>query len=353
MEKCYFCEEGFNEEKLEEVRLPSGRWRYICESCKETHERTCSFCDDTFYSLDIYDNLCYDCTENTFVCEECGGRFRLDEEYRHDDYSYCENCYEEKAIIQDYNYKPSPTFRKIPGENTELFMGIELEIDGAGESSRNAKKIQDITDLIYIKHDGSLNEGFEVVSHPCTFSYHSQKFPWREILEMAEDLEYKSHDIGTCGLHIHISRDFFGNNYQEEDLNILKTLYIFEVFWSDILNFSRRTEKQAQKWAKKYFNKERTEKLTDPEMQKELLDTAKNSERYYAVNLQNEDTVEFRIFRGTLNYNTFLATLQFIYNLCNMVKDIDINNLQKISFLDICNYNKFPEMENYLKERGF
>ena len=104
---------------------------------------------------------------------------------------------------------------------------------------------------------------------------------------------------------------------------------------------------------KKYFDKERTEKLTDPEIQKELLDTAKNSERYYAVNLQNEDTVEFRIFRGTLNYNTFLATLQFVYNLCHMVKSISVADLQKISFLSICNYNKFPEMENYLKERNF
>ena len=34
--------------------------------------------------------------------------------------------------------------------------------------------------------------------------------------------------------------------------------------------------------------------------------------RYVAVNLENYNTIEFRIFRGTLNYKTFIATLQLI-----------------------------------------
>ncbi len=32
--------------------------------------------------------------------------------------------------------------------------------------------------------------------------------------------------------------------------------------------------------------------------------------RYTCVNLTNEDTVEIRIFRGTLKYNTLAATIQ-------------------------------------------
>ena len=34
--------------------------------------------------------------------------------------------------------------------------------------------------------------------------------------------------------------------------------------------------------------------------------------RYYAVNLSNDDTIEFRLFRGTLNPNSFFATLELV-----------------------------------------
>ena len=35
-------------------------------------------------------------------------------------------------------------------------------------------------------------------------------------------------------------------------------------------------------------------------------------DRYYAVNLSNDDTIEFRLFRGTLNPDSFLATLELV-----------------------------------------
>ena len=52
-------------------------------------------------------------------------------------------------------------------------MGVELEIDGAGESTRNARELLEIAngrglDRLYCKHDGSLEDGFELVTHPLT-----------------------------------------------------------------------------------------------------------------------------------------------------------------------------------------
>lgn len=46
-------------------------------------------------------------------------------------------------------------------------------------------------------------------------------------------------------------------------------------------------------------------------------------DRYYAVNITNEHTIEFRLFRGTLKADTILATLQFVTGLCHpfAVKD--------------------------------
>lgn len=82
----------------------------------------------------------------------------------------CRNCYarmERDNAIQDYYYKPTPQFF---GAGPRFF-GVELEVDKAGESDRNAWELLSIANgegekRLYCKHDGSLNDGFELVSPP-------------------------------------------------------------------------------------------------------------------------------------------------------------------------------------------
>ena len=66
---------------------------------------------------------------------------------------------------------------------------MELEIDGAGEYGSNAKKLLRIAneeeERIYCKHDGSLEEGFEIVTHPMSLSYQLQQIPWEQICKGA------------------------------------------------------------------------------------------------------------------------------------------------------------------------
>ena len=53
----------------------------------------------------------------------------------------------------------------------------------------------------------------------------------------------------------------------------------------------------------------------------EILDHAKkgyHGGRYTCVNLTNRDTIEFRMFRGTLKYNTLIATLQLVDRICDV-----------------------------------
>jgi hypothetical protein len=90
-------------------------------------------------------------------------------------------------------------------------MGVELEFDCGGENNENAKSLLDIANKngehIYCKHDGSLNEGFEIVSHPMTLDYHLHEMKWCEVMEEALSLDYLSHNTSTCSLHIHVNRD--------------------------------------------------------------------------------------------------------------------------------------------------
>ena len=43
-----------------------------------------------------------------------------------------------------------------------------------------------------------------------------------------------------------------------------------------------------------------------------------HSGRYTCVNLENPATIEFRMFRGTLKYNTLIATLQLVNRICDV-----------------------------------
>ena len=200
---------------------------------------------------------------------------------------------------------------------------------------------------MYIKHDGSLDDGFECVTHPMTLDYHINQMPWRAILNKAVAKGYLSHQAGTCGLHVHISRNALGANYEEQEATIAKILYFYEKFWNEILTFSRRTESQAEHWARRYGGG-----IINP---KETLKHAKNSHmgRYAAVNLENDATIEMRIFRGTLKYNTFIATLQMVDEICKVAISLSDEFVQSLTWLDFVKgiADDKQELINYLKEK--
>lgn len=134
------------------------------------------------------------------------------------------------SIIHDYYYKPDPIFY---GKGQPHY-GIELEIDEGGEYDDNAERILNIgnriNEHIYCKHDGSLDDGFEIVSHPATLEYHTNTIPWKKILDEALEMGYYSHNSGTCGLHVHINRAALGESVEEQENTIARIVYFFEKF---------------------------------------------------------------------------------------------------------------------------
>lgn len=124
--------------------------------------------------------------------------------------------------------------------------GVELEIDNGGTDRYNAEKLLNIANAdaenLYIKTDGSLDDGLELVTHPMTLTYRLNEMPWAEILRKAQSMGYLSHAAGTYGLHVHISRLAFGCTYEQQEAAIARLLYFVEKFWAELLRFSRRTQ---------------------------------------------------------------------------------------------------------------
>jgi formylmethanofuran dehydrogenase subunit E len=326
-----------------------------CEYCTDNYAAPCDHCGGYFRRYDLNndygDHYCDSCfSEYYFRCDGCGHIYSRYDINGHNGLDFCNDCYRDitrEEVIHDYSFKPDPQFFGYYGSFGKYF-GIELEIDRGGENPDNAEKLISIMpeELIYCKHDGSLNRGFEIVTHPMSYDYllrHKEDFT--QMLEEALLMGYRSHDAETCGLHIHVSRDYFGGEAGE-----LKALYFFEKFWNKIIKFSRRTQEQADRWAARYCQHHDELKDTDGLYQK-----AKYSGRYHAINLENRNTLEFRIFRGTLNSTTFFATVQFIEYLTNYLQEITLERLQVLTwteFVESIPAIIYPELVTYLDARG-
>lgn len=372
-----YCESCFNElfvecEDCGETISRDGAYysedgEAYCSDCYHNNFFRCPECDEEYPINDgVYDGhtrLCQDCQdEYYFICESCG-RFVRDGNHREDDYGriYCSRCANRNGVqdnphrdqfvrVNGYVFKPNCRFYPLdaPHPRNELLQGLEVEMDGAGmEGDRVYRVLKDMVDMnfVYVKTDSSLNNGIEVVSHPAPFSYH-RVAGWKKTFKNGLREGYRSHDSQTCGLHIHVNRTFFGNSESEQDQNIMKVLFMVEKFWNEMVRFSRRTESQLSRWASRYGMD------TNPVR---LLETAKYNERYHAVNLQNRHTIEFRFFRGTLRYETFIATLHFTDLLCRAAVDLDINDLQTVTWNDLINFMlsqpNTKELRSYLNKR--
>lgn len=331
----------------------------LCPHCLSEETVICSVCGERMWNDENAGNddrpLCQPCYDRYYTsCIRCGALLREeDARYAEDDEDeeepLCESCYARTArikTIQDYYYKPEPVFYG----NGNRFFGVELEIDDGGERDSSARAILEVAngdglEHLYCKHDGSLEDGFELVTHPMTLAYHQEETPWAGILRKAVELGYRSHQAGTCGLHVHVNRNAFGSTESDQDACIARILYFFEKHWEELLKFSRRTQRQLERWAARYGYKEHP---------REILEHAKkggSGGRYTCINLQNDSTIEFRMFRGTLKQNTLLATLQLVDRVCDValfMSDDEVKSMSWSTFVSGC---QASELVRYLKER--
>ena len=345
---CTSCGNNFYREQLSPF---DGE--LLCPACLSSQTVYCSCCDRRIWTDDNVGTdaqpLCQDCFDDHFErCTTCNALIRRGDTYYRGDTPYCAECYQSVGCgdeIMSYYFKPTPIFY---GEGKRFF-GVELEIDGAGEDNDNAAEILHIANverpLVYCKHDGSLDDGFEIVTHPMTLDFHLHNMPWEQIVEEAKKLGYTSHQAGTCGLHVHVNRNAFGETEVQQDAVIARILYFVEKNWEELLKFSRRTQSQLDQWAARYGYKDQP---------KELLDHAKKSAhagRYTSVNLTNKNTIEFRIFRGTLKHNTLIATLQLLDRICDVALFMSDEELKAMSWTTFVSGCTQSELVQYLKER--
>lgn len=340
--------------KLTEETAHEFDGQTLCAHCLVEKTTVCECCNNHIWREDAendgYTCVCISCYENLYTrCEDCNNIIHHDDANYDGDTPYCDDCYSklEDKPIHTYDYKPEPIF--YGADN--LYCGVELEIDKGGEYNDNAEILLDTANAdsehIYCKHDGSISNGFEMVSHPMTLDYHTNQMNWLDVFNKAAQMDYRSHNTDTCGLHIHVNRSAFGSNHDEQEDVISRIVYFVENHWNELVKFSRRTEGNLNHWASRY-GISTTAKDTYKNAKDKLLG------RYVAVNLENYATIEFRLFRGTLRYKTFLATLQLVDEICRlaiMLDDKAFEGMSWSSFVSNISTSSKPELIEHLKSK--
>lgn len=356
----FFCEDcgtWYPEDDAVEVNPNTRASGYVCEDCAERNYRRCDDCggyfDDRHIAFsDAYHDVCTNCSDDWCSCSCCGEVLRTDAAVYDDDDGeyYCSDC-APTSRLHDYGYKPDPVFGttdEMDGasfyESDDLTFGVELECDG-GDSVRDAlDDINRITNRCYCKHDGSLSDGYEIVTHPGTLAWHKERFPWGEVCKASVDNGFRSHDTSTCGLHVHVGRDQLGDNSCETAAKMSLITYRLKDWF---ICFSRRGGES--RWAE-YVKPKFPLRGDDHEFLRGYYDLLFRN-RYLAVNVRNDSTVEVRIFRGTLNPNTVLACLELVNNLAIYARDHELEDCLAVTWDELVHYEEHEELTDYCSRR--
>jgi len=320
---CDNCEEYMSNDSSHYVE---GVGDY-CESCWENNTCYCERCSNTYpdsisqYHIeDRGEYWCEGCYEHEgSYCEDCDQYFSRE----------CEGCGEGSGgrsnLIHQYSYKPSPTF--FGDDKHNLYFGLELEMEiRSGNLRESAQYIQSkVGDSIYLKDDSSIGRGgyagFELVSHPLSFGHWTSQMSnlWQGLEYLRDNEQARSWDAESCGIHIHASRAGFKSGAHTH-----RWLTLIYKNAPEMMKFAGRKSDYAKfndvwqydEYDRPYFSV------------KHKLDRRSHTERYSAVNTQNEHTLELRFFRGTTKPSGVLSAIELAHASIEYTRDMTLSDVK-------------------------
>lgn len=297
----------------------------------------------------------------TKTCYYCGQVKETQNGVQWGRYFYCDNCFKEvKCRVNGYHEPMIETRFKNTSEddeNEKLYFGFELETSkNVNETFYQSEHTEDVfyirknfKDLdLNFERDGSIGNGMEIISQPMTYKYiKANENKLKDIFEHLQSTGNFSHDKGKCGLHIHVSKEALGESEDEILKTIEKLMLFVETYRDKVEKFSRRRHNEFSHYnsytipTHKYNHSSET-CFTDENFYKSgkiLMELNRENcighSSVVNVNTSTGKTIEFRMFRGTLKFETFMATLEFMNNLVHVCKE---NQASKISWNKVIQY---------------
>ncbi len=314
---CYACEECCQCWECARCNIMQDRDNARCRNCdmcegccecwecpgcgrhRDHDERSCNACEGC-------ENCC-DC----LYCESCNENHYRDTAFCFECQSCQESC-ECTDTIRPYSTDVTDTHAFLGTPVGRIFLGVELEVEvprGTGREESAAYWLGEHGEWTICKEDASLARGYEIVTAPMSLAEHQGHWP-SAIGDKSWSDHVSSWDTSTCGLHVHVSRDpltaltigkivCFVNSLRTR--NQIITLAGRNVFYNGDYQASKSIKEEGS-----------------------ILKNLECNSRYEAVNLMNQNTIEFRIFKGTLDLQHILANVEFCDALCRWSADVPI-----------------------------
>ena len=368
----------------------------LCRACYRAHWFDCQDCEAITNNEDYAGDGC---------CSECLEQREANERERSDNGD---------GLIDSYS-ADAPNKRFGTGPN---YLGVELEVEvkggySIGQPARIAK--EKLGDFVILKSDGSLSNGFEIVT--CPASLDEQRKRWGAFLDCPPP-SLRSFNTDTCGLHVHCSRNE-GRTMLTKAQILADRLNVDRIFnsidphtiddmrqhpcsrqmpehYADATDTPEQMERRqlVYTWLTYYGGSPslpRRKVLSDLTVAKivcfvnarnnrkfmsviagrtsdqwarmkqksKLSDGAKkNPMRYEAVNLQNANTIEFRIFKGTLKKESVFKAIEFCAALvafCSCASRSIRDTMMRSELTEFIRLNKktYPHLAAFLEAKWY
>lgn len=303
---------------------------------------------------------CRDCAGDVDRCDRCGNvGAKTDMKTVDCDKVWCSSCVDadtrfckvckgfvtrclcQNERIFNHSFKPAPRWRHLDNEKDRHYIGLEIEIE------KPSFEHLGVSEIGYYKRDGSIGDrgenAAEFVSHPFTYEYYKAKGRdiLKDLLEQHIKAGGRSYQTDTCGTHVHISRSILSG-----DVHLNKLLEFSHNNADLFMLLSRRRKKQLlDRWANSRFNISRAALVKNKGM---------GVAKYQAINVLPKNTIEFRIFRGTLDIEGIDLYLQTVFSMIEFTRWAGFGELNEQRYLDYVRKNRttYPRLDEFLSVKG-
>jgi hypothetical protein len=249
----------------------------------------------------------------------------------------CHHCLDASFKIHNYTTRVEQMlkFKATRVKPNTVYLGCELEY----ETHNKSRAQLDVGKLMHghalMKSDGSIRNGFEIVTCPATLDIHLDIFK-KFYDNIPKDLKIEK----NVGMHVHISRKplsqltigkltEFLNRFDNKE-------FIHHIAGRIDNNYARMNSDRTITFLRKHRH---------------------GGDRYNALNLNNEKTIEVRLFATPMNYKEFASRLQFVQALVDYCSPAQSNESLKKqthyqAFMHWLSSRRkmFPELSYHLKE---
>ena len=223
-------------------------------------------------------------------------------------------------------------------------IGVELEVEFNNRTLKNDWSENFSSNWFYCERDGSLNDnGTEIITVPMNPKDIKCRDTWEGLISYLSS-KAKSWDSPRCGLHVHIGREILGNNPEQQSETIGKLLYLYH-------HFVNGTPMNTRIFGRDRAYNEKDGKTPEGDAVmtlgskilklKEVKNTLKkgminrsSSDRYFDINLQNSNTIEFRKGRGSINVSRIIMVIEYCEIMCKYSKHEKWEDISKEHFIE-------------------